>query len=104
MVYNRTLQQTTCNSKGATFPTVDNMEMDDNVQKALELIHAADLSPPEHKLLSFFVSSSVDPKATAIYVIQRVLGDSETDQYAVLDSRIRLLLADWKELAGRCRF
>ncbi|TVY86353.1 hypothetical protein LAWI1_G007800 [Lachnellula willkommii] len=78
--------------------------MDDNdVQRALKVVHSVALSPPEHKLLSYFVLNSVDPKATALYVIQRASGGSESEMDRDVDLGIRRLLADWKELVGRFR-
>jgi hypothetical protein len=80
------------------------MEYDHDVQRTLELVYSAALSPPEHKLLSCFVLNSVDPKTTVLYVIQRASGGSETELDQDVDLGIRRLLADWKELVGRCRF
>lgn len=68
------------------------MEIDHAVHRALDLIHGAALSPPEHRLFSRFVSNSVGPKVTALYVIQRVSGGSGMKQD--VDLRIRHLLAD----------
>ncbi|KFY23357.1 hypothetical protein V493_05904 [Pseudogymnoascus sp. VKM F-4281 (FW-2241)] len=44
---------------------------DEDVQKAYSTIKTLALSPSEHKLFSCFVQDAVDPKAAALYVLQR---------------------------------
>jgi hypothetical protein len=47
------------------------IQEDQGVQKALSMIASLTLTPPEHRLLSCFVQDAVDPKAAALYVLQR---------------------------------
>ncbi len=76
------------------------MDDDHDVQKALALIVSVPLTPPEHKLLSCFVRDSVDPKATALYVLQRASQGTGKGKDGAFE--LRHLLADWKQLLKRC--
>ncbi|OAF63261.1 hypothetical protein VC83_00211 [Pseudogymnoascus destructans] len=74
---------------------------EEDVQRALSTITSLTLSPPEHRLLSCFVQDAVDPKAAALYVLQRA---SRYGKYLIhMETELYNLLEGWKRLVERCR-
>lgn len=76
------------------------MQEDQDVQKALSTIASLTLSPPEHRLLSCFVQDAVDPKAAALYVLQRASRSGGGSIH--VETELYDLLKDWKRLVERC--
>jgi len=74
---------------------------DARVQRALSIIYSAPFTPAEHRLLSSFVSDSVSPKATSLYLLERVSKNESPEQHD--EKELRRLLADWKCLVERCK-
>ncbi|OBT66555.1 hypothetical protein VE03_03701 [Pseudogymnoascus sp. 23342-1-I1] len=75
------------------------MQEDQDVQKALSTIASLTLSPPEHKLLSCFVQDATDPKAAALYVLQRASRSGKDSIH--VETELYNLLEDWKKLVER---
>lgn len=75
---------------------------DEDVRRAIDLIYAVPVSPPEHRLLASFVRDSADAKAAALYVLNRAYGTSNGETLHDIDHERRCLLADWRELVTLC--
>ncbi|RDW84100.1 aminoglycoside phosphotransferase family protein [Aspergillus mulundensis] len=67
-----------------------------SVERALEIVTAADLSPTEHLLLKHFVESAVDPQKAGEYVIYRVKTSASN-----VEDTLRVLKGQWRRLATR---
>jgi hypothetical protein len=74
------------------------MNNSQDVQRALTLIRSVPLTAPEHKLFSCFVRDAVDPKAAALYVLQRASQGDTKD----IEFELRHILTEWKQLVKRC--
>lgn len=76
------------------------IQEDQDVQKALSTIASLTLTQPEHRLLSCFVQDAVDPKAAALYVLQRASRNGK--DLIHMETELYNLLEDWKRLVKRC--
>lgn len=76
------------------------MNGDKEVLNANALILSLPFTPTEHKLLFWFMRDAADPKAAALYVLQRASRDTGNGKDAEFE--LRHLLTDWKQLVRRC--
>jgi len=72
------------------------------VQKAIALITSVPLTPPEHHLLAHFIRDSVNPGATADYVMSRASRGGDNNK--AVEFEMRHLSSDWKTIVERCWF
>ncbi|KAF5563434.1 kinase-like domain-containing protein [Fusarium napiforme] len=68
-------------------------ESQSSLEQALTAIRNCGFQHPDDQLLECFVGDSVDPEATARYVLRRYFGAQE-------DVDLISLLSKWKELVG----
>lgn len=87
-----------CPSSQCLLGGTDHMAGTASLAQILAIIRNAHLRYPDEELLECFLEDSIDPAATAHYVLQRC-------ECAVAnDNGLMRLLSDWKQLIASCTY